>query len=107
MSEIAVKIENVSKEYRLGAIGGTTLRDDLQRARIISSSSSPQSVRKERESLISQAVIDYSPSNSSPVSPPELKLCAERVFTQPGRILAKPAMEVIAICSSCLSTSLP
>lgn len=31
MSEIAVKIENVSKEYRLGAIGGTTLRDDLQR----------------------------------------------------------------------------
>ena len=31
MSEVAVKIENVSKEYRLGAIGGTTLRDDLQR----------------------------------------------------------------------------
>lgn len=31
MSKIAVKIENVSKEYRLGAIGGTTLRDDLQR----------------------------------------------------------------------------
>ena len=31
MSEIAVKIENVSKEYRLGTIGGTTLRDDLQR----------------------------------------------------------------------------
>ncbi len=33
MSEVAVKIENVSKEYRLGAIGGTTLRDDLQRLR--------------------------------------------------------------------------
>ncbi|MBQ7976020.1 MAG: ATP-binding cassette domain-containing protein [Clostridia bacterium] len=31
MNEVAVKIENVSKEYRLGAIGGTTLRDDLQR----------------------------------------------------------------------------
>ena len=31
MSEVAVKIEKVSKEYRLGAIGGTTLRDDLQR----------------------------------------------------------------------------
>lgn len=31
MSEVAVRIENVSKEYRLGAIGGTTLRDDLQR----------------------------------------------------------------------------
>lgn len=33
MSELAIKFENVSKEYRLGAIGGTTLRDDLQRLR--------------------------------------------------------------------------
>lgn len=33
MSELAIKLENVSKEYRLGAIGGTTLRDDLQRLR--------------------------------------------------------------------------
>lgn len=29
--EIAIKIEHVSKQYTLGAIGGTTLRDDLQR----------------------------------------------------------------------------
>lgn len=31
MSDIAIKIENVSKEYRLGAIGGTTLREEIQR----------------------------------------------------------------------------
>lgn len=31
MSEKIIRVENVSKEYRLGAIGGTTLRDDLQR----------------------------------------------------------------------------
>lgn len=31
MSEIMVKIDNVSKEYRLGQIGGTTLRDELAR----------------------------------------------------------------------------
>ena len=31
MSRTIIKVENVSKEYRLGAIGGTTLRDDLQR----------------------------------------------------------------------------
>ncbi len=30
MQEIAIKIDNVSKEYRLGAIGGGTLRGDLQ-----------------------------------------------------------------------------
>ncbi len=30
MSEIAVKFDNVSKEYRLGAIGGGTLKGDLQ-----------------------------------------------------------------------------
>ena len=30
MDNIAIKIENVSKEYRLGAIGGGTLRGDLQ-----------------------------------------------------------------------------
>ncbi len=30
MEELAIKIENVSKEYRLGAIGGGTLRGDLQ-----------------------------------------------------------------------------
>ena len=30
MSETAIKIEHVSKEYRLGAIGGGTLRGDLQ-----------------------------------------------------------------------------
>ncbi len=30
MSEIAIKIEHVSKAYRLGAIGGGTLRGDLQ-----------------------------------------------------------------------------
>ena len=30
MENIAIKIENVSKEYRLGAIGGGTLRGDLQ-----------------------------------------------------------------------------
>ena len=31
MSDIAIKIENVSKEYRLGAIGGTTLREEMSR----------------------------------------------------------------------------
>lgn len=30
MSDIAIKIEHVSKEYRLGSIGGGTLRGDLQ-----------------------------------------------------------------------------
>ncbi len=30
MENIAIKIENVSKEYRLGAIGGGTLRGDIQ-----------------------------------------------------------------------------
>ena len=30
MEEIAIKIDHVSKEYRLGAIGGGTLRGDLQ-----------------------------------------------------------------------------
>ena len=33
MEEIMLKIENVSKSYRLGQIGGTTLRDELQRKR--------------------------------------------------------------------------
>ena len=33
MDELMIKIENVTKEYRLGAIGGTTLREELQRAR--------------------------------------------------------------------------
>ncbi len=31
MEELMIKIENVSKEYRLGQIGGTTLREELQR----------------------------------------------------------------------------
>ena len=31
MSEIMLRCENVSKQYRLGAIGGTTLKEDLQR----------------------------------------------------------------------------
>ena len=30
--EIMLKVENVSKVYKLGEIGGTTLRDELQRA---------------------------------------------------------------------------
>ena len=33
MDELMIKVENVKKEYRLGAIGGTTLRDELQRRR--------------------------------------------------------------------------
>ena len=35
--ELILKIENVSKIYRLGEIGGTTLREELQRlkARIL------------------------------------------------------------------------
>jgi len=33
MDELMIKVENVTKEYRLGAIGGTTLRDELQRRR--------------------------------------------------------------------------
>ncbi|MBO5128769.1 MAG: ATP-binding cassette domain-containing protein [Oscillospiraceae bacterium] len=33
MDELMIKVENVTKEYRLGAIGGTTLRDELQRWR--------------------------------------------------------------------------
>lgn len=31
MSETMIKVENVSKEYRLGVIGGTTLKEELQR----------------------------------------------------------------------------
>lgn len=31
MNEIMLKIDNVSKQYKLGEIGGTTLRDELQR----------------------------------------------------------------------------
>ena len=31
MSDIAIKIDHVSKEYRLGAIGGTTLREEFHR----------------------------------------------------------------------------
>lgn len=31
MEELSIRIDSVTKEYRLGAIGGTTLRDDLQR----------------------------------------------------------------------------
>ncbi len=31
MGDLILKVDDVSKEYRLGAIGGTTLRDDLQR----------------------------------------------------------------------------
>ena len=31
MSELMVKVEDVKKEYRLGAIGGTTLRDEIKR----------------------------------------------------------------------------
>ena len=31
MSEVMIKVENVSKQYRLGQIGGTTLREELQR----------------------------------------------------------------------------
>lgn len=31
MNDVILKIDNVSKEYRLGQIGGTTLRDELQR----------------------------------------------------------------------------
>lgn len=30
MNELSIKVEHVSKEYRLGAIGGGTLRGDLQ-----------------------------------------------------------------------------
>ena len=33
MEELMIKVENVKKEYRLGAIGGTTLRDEIQRWR--------------------------------------------------------------------------
>ena len=33
MDELMIKIDKVSKEYKLGQIGGTTLRDELQRRR--------------------------------------------------------------------------
>lgn len=33
MSDLMIKVDNVKKEYRLGAIGGTTLRDEIQRRR--------------------------------------------------------------------------
>ena len=33
MDELMIKVKNVKKEYRLGAIGGTTLREELQRRR--------------------------------------------------------------------------
>ena len=31
MSELMLKVDNVSKMYKLGQIGGTTFRDELQR----------------------------------------------------------------------------
>ncbi|MBM4431410.1 MAG: hypothetical protein FJ026_13865 [Chloroflexi bacterium] len=31
MSDIAIRVENVSKRYRLGLIGGRTLHDDFER----------------------------------------------------------------------------
>lgn len=31
MDDLMIKVENISKEYKLGQIGGTTLRDELQR----------------------------------------------------------------------------
>ena len=31
MEELMIKVHNVSKQYRLGQIGGTTLREELQR----------------------------------------------------------------------------
>ena len=33
MNEMMLKVDNVTKEYRLGAIGGTTLREEIQRRR--------------------------------------------------------------------------
>ncbi|MBE6949084.1 MAG: ATP-binding cassette domain-containing protein [Ruminococcaceae bacterium] len=33
MDELMIKVSDVTKEYRLGAIGGTTLREELQRRR--------------------------------------------------------------------------
>jgi len=33
MDELMIKVDNVTKEYRLGAIGGTTLKEELQRRR--------------------------------------------------------------------------
>jgi len=33
MEELMIKIDNVSKQYKLGQIGGTTLREELQRKR--------------------------------------------------------------------------
>ena len=31
MSETVIKLENISKQYRLGTVGSQTLRGDLQR----------------------------------------------------------------------------
>ena len=31
MEELMIKIDNITKQYTLGQIGGTTLRDELQR----------------------------------------------------------------------------
>ena len=30
-NDLMLRVENISKEYKLGQIGGTTLRDELQR----------------------------------------------------------------------------
>ena len=37
MNDLMIKVDHISKEYMLGQIGGTTLRDELQRfhARVI------------------------------------------------------------------------
>ena len=29
--DVIIKVEDIKKEYRLGAIGGTTLKEELQR----------------------------------------------------------------------------
>ena len=31
MNDLMIKVDHISKEYMLGQIGGTTLRDELQR----------------------------------------------------------------------------
>ena len=50
MNDLMIRIENVSKEYRLGVIGGTTLKEDLQRlfAKIRKKEDPTQKIGEER-----------------------------------------------------------
>ena len=61
MSEIAIKFENISKEYRLGTIGTGTLSHDLNRwwTMNIKGKEDPNLIISQENDRASKAVGDY------------------------------------------------